>query len=55
MQKDIVDFSDEAVREDFNRVNAVQNKIANHRAKRKVILPTAQNINYVKLLKKNSF
>ena len=52
---DIVDFSDEAVKVEFDKVDAVQNKVANHRAKRKVILPGAQNINYLRLLKKNSF
>ena len=52
---DIVDFSDEAVKDSFDQVDAVQNKVANHRAKRKVILPGAQNINYLRLLKKNSF
>ena len=51
----IVDFSDEAVKDSFDQVDAVQNKVANHRAKRKVILPGAQNINYLRLLKKNSF
>ena len=46
MNKDIVDFSDEMVKHDFDQVDAVRNKVANQRARRKVIMPV-QKINYL--------